>query len=203
MPPPHPLSCRSSPLAGSVLFARELDVLRKATLKGLICTKDRVVAGTLLALSLPLCVTWAKSVVIFTSRIREKTGWCLLAQRVDNCVQFRLDSTRLQREVAKLLQAGDPPPKVPTNADWGVCCPQGHSRGGSAQECRAVVLCGPRNTPERKLSASSLLHQWQVQPSPLGLDFRVGLKDHEPEDNINARLSRFPLEVPGKSAEDV
>lgn len=66
-----------------------------------------------------------------------------------------------------------------------------------------MVLCGPRNTPERKLSASSLLHQWQVQPSPLGLDFRVGLKDHEPEDNINARLSRFPLEVPGKSAEDV
>lgn len=64
-----------------------------------------------------------------------------------------------------------------------------------------MVVSVPCDNSERKLSASSLLHQWQVQPPPL--DFQIGLKDREPKGNINARLSRLPLEVPGKSAEDV
>lgn len=218
MPPPLPTPSAEGVhllLADCCLHANWA-TLRKTTRTGPFCTKNRGVAGPLLALPLPLYVTWGKSFLLFASQIR-RNRLMLACSGVGNLAQFKLDSMCSKWEAAK-LQARDPPPKVPTKCRTReVCtvsqaaasvspapCPRCQFACGGAQEgCRALVVSSPWDNPERKLSASSPMHRWQVQPSLLSLDFQAGLKEREPKDNINPSLLRLPLEIPGKSAEDI
>lgn len=215
MPPPLPNpSAVVHLLPSDCCLHANWAMLRKATHTGPICTKDQGVAGPLLALPLPLYATWAK--IICPSEIR-RNGLTLACSGGWESCSVQAGQRAFTMGTAK-LQARDPSPKVPTECrTWGVCavsratasvppalCPPCKFACGSAPEgCRAVVVSSPWDNPERKLSASSPMHQWQVQPSLFGLDFQVGLREHEPKDNISPRLLKLPLEIPGKSAEDI
>lgn len=152
MPPPHPLSCRSSPLAGSVLFARELDVLRKATLKGSICTKDRVVAGALLALSLPpLCDLCKISCPLrISNQGKNQVDACLLKGLI---IVFNSGWTACvcKGKLQNSSRLGIPLPKSPLNADIEVCAvpsvtalvaPVPALHAAALWQCPRVQSCG-------------------------------------------------------------
>lgn len=175
--PPHPSAVGVHLLLADCCLHANWATLRRATPAGPLCTKDWGVAGPLLALPLLLYVTWAKLFVLFTSQIRRKrlmlvcSGrrlWTLLSSGWTVYVHSgKVQNSRLGILFPKALLKAEHERSVLSEGhslSASCSCPPREFVCGSAQEgCRAVVASSPWDNPERKLSASTPMHWWQVQ----------------------------------------